>query len=339
MEQSFDSSVEEAWVIVAPVLQDADAVTQTTVYEALTTTPESLPRELWQHVMGLLPLEDLTRLAGTSWEMRQLVADLAPQGVDPEAHGERGFVRTIYTQTELDEAVNVEGLRFTPGTDSDLTLTCGENYPELYGPGTLTAVTGGTLVPRGYAMITTVTGGHVMADDHAMITTVADGHVTADGDAVITTVTGGHVEVGGDATVTTVAGGRVDAEGDAMITTVTDGVVLLVGNATITTMAGGQVTAAGHSAVNVAGGSVNAIENATVNVTDGGNVMIVARGNAQVHIPDGTDAVVHAYDNAQITAGSGRIVTHSPNVNATNNGNATIVDRNNVTDPGSCAIS
>ncbi|MEV6683727.1 F-box protein, partial [Streptomyces erythrochromogenes] len=339
-----------------PVLQDADAVTQTTVYEALTTTPESLPRELWQQVMGLLPLEDLTRLAGTSWEMRQLVADLAPQGVDPEAHGERGFVRTIYTQTELDEAVNGGGLRFIPGTGSDLTVNHGDYYncPRLYGPGTLTAVTGGYLTAHDDATITTVTGGTVWADDQATITEVTGGPVTARGDVTITTVTrgtvraydqatitevtGGEVKAYGDARITTMIGGTVEAYDDATITTMTGGIAFAYNNATIITMAGGQVEAAGHSAVNVAAGSVNATQNATVNVTDGGNVTIVACDNAQVHIPDGTDAVVHAYDNAQITAGSGRIVIHSPNVNATNNGNATIVD-NNVTDSGSCAIS
>ncbi|MEV6683670.1 hypothetical protein AB0N09_43595 [Streptomyces erythrochromogenes] len=283
----------------------------------------------------------MTRFAATSPDMQELVAHIMPQAVDPNAHTAPGFVHTIYTQTELDAAVegqkDLGELLFTPGTGSELTITHGDKYPRFCGPGTLTAVTGGTLIA--YGEITKVTGGHVTADGHAVITEVTGGEVTADGNVTVAHVAGGVVTAGHDAVIIEVTGGDVTAEGKVKITTVTDGVVFATGEAVITDVAGGNVTVHGKATATVTAGAVTALKRATVTVIGSGKVTIIAKDRAHVHIPAGTDAVVHAYDAAQITAESGRIVMRSAQVNVINNGNATIVDNRNVTDPGSCAIS
>ncbi|MFF3160071.1 F-box protein [Streptomyces sp. NPDC057910] len=345
---------QDMWEIVAPALQDSDSEPDlpARAYQALQTWPaHNLPHDLWQEILALLPLEDQTRLAHTSHPMREIVEQMAPQALDPTAHTTPDFIRTIYTQTELDHSLSPgQGVAFIPGTDSDLTI--GHGTAEVHGPGTLTAVDGGNVNALGDIHITTVTdgtvrawdqasieevtGGYVEAGDQTTITTVTDGIAYAFEQATIEEVTGGYVTAHQQATITTVTDGNVTARHEATITTLTGGYVIAREQATITTVTGGYVTADDQATITtVTGGTITAAGNATVTAT-GGDAHIVARGNAQVIIQAGADRVrVDAYDAADITAHNGTITLHSPDVTVTNNGDAVI---NSPSRSGDCAI-
>ncbi|MFF3159168.1 hypothetical protein [Streptomyces sp. NPDC057910] len=72
------------------------------------------------------------------------------------------------------------------------------------------------------------------------------------------------------------------------------------------------------------GGIVHATDQATVTAL-GGDAHITTYGNARVIIEAGADGVhVDAYDAAHITAHSGTVTIHSPDVTVTNNGDAVI---------------
>ncbi|MFF3160065.1 F-box protein, partial [Streptomyces sp. NPDC057910] len=184
-----NAQAEEVWAIVAPALQDSDGPSglPARAYQALQTWPaHNLPHDLWQEILGLLPLEDQTRLAHTSHQVQEIVEQLAPQVLDCTAHITPGFIRTLYTQTELDTSLNAgKWVEFIPGTGSNLTI--GQGKAQVHGPGTLTAVTAGTVTAHGDTHITTVTGGTVDALEQATITTVTGGTVDALEQATITT--------------------------------------------------------------------------------------------------------------------------------------------------------
>ncbi|MFF3159364.1 hypothetical protein [Streptomyces sp. NPDC057910] len=343
---------QDVWEIVGHAVQDGPAGLPARAYEALQTWPaHNLPHDLWQEILALLPLEDQTRLAHVDQGLRDIVQQMAPQALDPTAHTTPDFTRTIYTQTELDHSLNEKrSLHFIPGTDSNLTI--GQGWPTVHGPGTLTAITGervtahgdihittvidGGVWAREQSTITTVTGGYVRAYDQASIEEVTGGSVCAYDQATITTVTGGTVTADDQATITTVTGGTVTADDQATITTVTGGTVTADDHATITTVTGGTVTADDHATITtVTGGTVTATGNATITAV-GGDAHIVARGNARVIIETGASGVrVDAYDGADITAHSGTITLHSPDVTITSNSDAVI---NSPSQSGDCAI-
>ncbi|MFF3159965.1 F-box protein [Streptomyces sp. NPDC057910] len=356
-----NGQAQDVWAIIAPALQDSDspAGLPARAYQALQTWPaHNLPHDLWQEILALLPLEDQTRLAHTSHPMREIVEQMAPQALDPTAHTTPDFIRTIYTQTELDTSLRFgHWLAFIPGTGSDLTI--GRGLAHVHGPGTLTAVTGGlvtalddihiTTVTHGHvhaydhATIEEVTGGHVEAREQATITTLTGGHATALEQATITTVTGGEVRVGDSAVVMHVSGGDLSATAQATITTVTGGEVRVgdsavvmhvsggdlsaTGQSTISDVSGGDVLATGQSTIGgVSGGMVALSEDAVVTVV-GGDAHIIARGNAQVIIEATADgAHVDAYDAASVTADSCTItvMVHGPDVTVTSNNGAVI---------------
>ncbi|MFF3159164.1 hypothetical protein [Streptomyces sp. NPDC057910] len=350
---------QDVWAILAPALQDSDGTADLAAptYRALQSWPaHDLPHDLWTQILGLLPLEDQTRLAHTSHHAEGILERLAPQALDPTAHTTTGFIRTIYAQSELNDSLDTEQvLAFIPGTGSDLTI--GRGLAHVHGPGTLTAVAGGTVYTRDQASVITVTDGTVYADGQAKIGTVAGGEVGARDEASVTTVTGGDVTADGQAKIGTVAGGEVGARDEASVTTVTGGYVTAVdqasvdtvaggtvsafdqasieevtrgtvtadGQARITTVTGGTVTADGQaSVIAVAGGTVTARGNATV-TAKGGDAHIVAHDDALVIIEAGADLVcVEAYDAAHITAHSGTVTIQSPDVTITSNGHAVI---------------
>ncbi|MFF3159165.1 hypothetical protein [Streptomyces sp. NPDC057910] len=333
---------QDLWEIIGPALQDSNGQPDlpARTYQALQTWPaQHIPDELWTDILALLPLEDQTRLAHTSHHTEGILERLAPQALDPTAHTTTGFIRTIYTQTELDTRLNENPeLAFIPGTGSDLTI--GQGRAGLYG-GTLAAVTGGHLSALRHAHITTVadgqlsaygqaaigalTGGNVFAHNQATITTVTGGVISAYDEATITTVTCGDVDAGDQATITTVTGGEVSVGSEVTIHTVSGGNVTALDQATIEEMTGGIVTAEDEATITtVTGGTVTADGNATI-TTVSGDAHIVARSNAQVFIEAGADGVhVDAYDAAHITAHSGTITIHSPDVTITSSsdGNA-----------------
>ncbi|MFF3159740.1 F-box protein, partial [Streptomyces sp. NPDC057910] len=335
-----NDQAQDVWAIVAPALQDSDSEPDlpARTYQALQTWPaHNLPHDLWQDILTLLPLEDQTRLAHTSHHVQDIVEQLAPQALDPTAHTTPDFTRTIYTQTELNTSLSEnpgQWVKFIPGTDSNLTI--GHGKAEVHGPGTLTAITGGRVTALDDTHITTVTGGSVAACDQATIATVTGGTIRAFDQASIEKVTGGNIEAreqatvtavtGGtvlaydQATITTVTGGDVDAGDDATITTLTGGTVYADDQVTIGTMSGGNATAEGQTTITSAtGGTITATGNATVTAV-GGDAHIVALGNAHVIIQAGADGVcVDAYDTAHITAHSGTITLHSPDVTVTSN--------------------
>ncbi|MFF3159691.1 RING finger protein [Streptomyces sp. NPDC057910] len=309
----------EIWAVVGHAVQDGAPDLPTRTYQALHTWPAyNFPDGLWGEILGLLPLEDQTRLAHTSHHVQEIVEQLAPQALDPTAHTTPDFTRTLYTQTELDTSLNENrSLHFIPGTDSNLTI--GHGRARVHGPGTLTAVTGGSVTALGDIHITTVTSGHVTAEDQTTITAVTGGYANALDDTHITTVT--------DGTVTT--------HDQASITTVTGGIVCAYDQATITTVTGGNVTALDDTHITtVTDGTVHATDYATVTAT-GGDAHITAYGNAQVIIEAGAGGVcVDAYDAADITADSGTITIHSPAVTITSDGDAVIRHEDDNEDTG-----
>ncbi|MFF3159169.1 F-box protein [Streptomyces sp. NPDC057910] len=185
-----NDQAEEVWGIVGHAVQDGEPGLSARTYRALQRWPDQhVPDELWTEILTFLPLEDQTRLAGTSQHVQEVVGRLAPQALNPSAHTTTpGFIRTLYTQTELNTSLR-RWLVFIPGTGSDLTI--GQGRARVHGPGTLTAVTAG--IVTAYGDITTVTGGGVSAHDETTITTVTGGTVHAHDRATITTVTDGDV--------------------------------------------------------------------------------------------------------------------------------------------------
>ncbi|MFF3159732.1 hypothetical protein [Streptomyces sp. NPDC057910] len=315
-----NDQAQDIWAIIGNAVQDGPAGLPARAYQALQTWPaHNLPHDLWQEILALLPLEDQTRLAHVDHGLQDIVQQMAPQALDPTAHTTPDFIRTVYTQTELDTSLNENPeLAFIPGTDSDLTI--GHGKAEVHGPGTLTAVNDGHVTALDDTHITTVTGGNVHACDQATITTVTDGNVRAWDQASIEEVTGGYVVAREQATITTVTGGTAYAFEQATIEEVTGGTVTAHEQATITTVTGGTVTATG---------------NVTVTAT-GGDAHIIARVNAHVIIQAGADRVrVDAYDAADITAHSGTITLHSPDVTITSNSDAVI---NSPSQSGDCVI-
>ncbi|MFF3160139.1 hypothetical protein [Streptomyces sp. NPDC057910] len=332
---------EEVWEIVAPAFEDSDGEPglPARTHQALQTWPaHELPDDLWQEILGLLPLEDQTRLAHTSHQVEGILERLAPQALDPTAHTTPDFIRTIYTQTELDRSLSPgQWLEFIPGTGSDLTI--GHGWAHIHGPGTLTAITGGHVYTFGDLHITTVTGGIVYAREQATIATVTRGTVYAHDQATVEEVTGGDVTAREQATITTVTGGTVTALDDTHITTVTDdGNVTAWDQATIGEVTGGHVEARDQTTITtITGGTVTAGENAVVTVV-GGDAHIIARDNTRVIIGAGADgARVDAYDTADITADSGTITLHSPDVTITSNSDA-VINSPSRSRSGDCAI-
>ncbi|MFF3160041.1 hypothetical protein [Streptomyces sp. NPDC057910] len=262
---------------------------------------------------------------------------LAPRGAD---HTAQRRVRTVCTQTELAALLDGPGLLvFTPAEGSDLTVS--GQRAELCGPGVLSAVTGGSVTAVGDACISTVTGGQVHCCDDARIVEVSGGNVTALDWAAIDTVTGGWAHAGDDATIGTVSGGEVGASDDAAIGTVSGGEVQAADDAEIGTVSGGEVSAIDRATIHaVSGGTVTAAGRVTVAGVTGGTVIvsdnvlltadngyawIIARGNAYVTIGTGAEGVhVDAYDSADITAGSGTVAVHSPEVKVTADDGVTV---------------
>ncbi|MFF3159170.1 hypothetical protein [Streptomyces sp. NPDC057910] len=319
-----NDQAQEVWGIVGHAVQDGEPGLPARTYQALQTWPDQhVPDELWTEILTFLPLEDQTRLAHVDQHVQEVVGRLAPQALDPAAHTTPGFIRTLYTQTELDHSlIPGQWLDFIPGTGSDLTV--GQGLAHVHGPGTLTAVTDeGFVSAHGDIHITTVTDGSVHARDEVTITTVTGGSVHAHGQATITTVTDGTVYALDQATITTVTDGYVTAHDQATISTVTGGYVTASGENTITTVTGGTITAWGQATITtVTGGTVTVTGNATVTAVSG-DARIIARGNAQVVIEAGADEVhVDAHDAAHITAHSGTVTIHSPDVTVTSNGDA-----------------
>ncbi|MFF3160112.1 F-box protein, partial [Streptomyces sp. NPDC057910] len=216
---------QDMWAIIAPALHNSDgpAGLPARTYQALQTWPaHNLPHDLWQEILALLPLEDQTRLAHTSHHTQEVMRELAPQALDPASHTAQGFIRTIYTQTELDTSLSPgQWVGFIPGTDSGLTI--GHGQAHVHGPGTLTAITGGNVAAFGDIHITTVTDGFVRAYDQAAITTVTGGTVRAYDQATTGEVTGGNVYAADQATITTVTGGTVRTSNQATTGEVTGG--------------------------------------------------------------------------------------------------------------------
>ncbi|MFF3160070.1 F-box protein, partial [Streptomyces sp. NPDC057910] len=205
-----------------PALQDSDgpAGLPARAYQALQTWPaHNLPHDLWQEILGLLPIEDQTRLAHTSHPMREIVEQMAPQALDPTAHTTPDFIRTIYTQTELNTRLRTRywhGVEFIPGTGSDLTI--GQGWAHVHSPGTLTAVTGGSVTVHGDIHITTITDGFVRAYDQATIEEVTGGNVEAGDQTTITAITGGTIEATDNATITATGGdAHIVARGNAHV--------------------------------------------------------------------------------------------------------------------------
>ncbi|MFF3159796.1 hypothetical protein [Streptomyces sp. NPDC057910] len=325
------SQAQDVWAIVGHAVQGGEPGLLARTYQALQTWPRhGIPDDVWNDILTLLPLEDQTRLAQTSHDVQAVMERLVPQALNPNTHQTPDFVRTLYTQTELDTSLDENPeLAFIPGTDSDLTIGNRRACVQLYGPGTLSAITGGTVRAVGDVLITMVTGRYLYASDQATVTTVNGGFVYASDQATVTTVNGGEVYASDQATVTTVNGGEVCASGEATVTTVTGGAVSASGEATVTTVTGGHVYASGQATVTeAAGGDITVTENATITAVSG-DAHITAHGNAHITIPAGADAVhVDAHDTANITAHSGTITIHSPGVTATNHGNAHITPNN-----------
>ncbi|MFF3159171.1 F-box protein [Streptomyces sp. NPDC057910] len=316
-----NGQAQEVWGIVGHAVQDGEPGLPARTYQALQTWPDQhVPDELWTEILTFLPLEDQTRLARTSHHTEGILERLAPQALDPTAHTTTGFIRTIYTQTELNTSLR-RWLVFIPGTGSDLTI--GQGRARVHGPGTLTAVTAG--IVTAYGDITTVTGGGVSAHDETTITTVTGGTVHAHDRATITTVTGGTVHADDQATITTLTGGTVTATGQATITAMTGGDVYADDQVTITTVTGGTVHAHGQASIEevtggdvwarnevtittVTGGTVYAHDRATITAATGGNVY----ADDQVTITTVTGGTVHATDQATVTAlgGDAHITTY-----------------------------
>ncbi|MFF3159167.1 hypothetical protein [Streptomyces sp. NPDC057910] len=348
----------EIWAVVGRAVRDGAPDLPARTYQALQTWPaHNLPHDLWQEILTYLPLEDQTRLAHVDQHVQEVVGRLAPQALDPAAHTTPGFIRTLYTQTELDHSlIPGQWLDFIPGTGSDLTI--GQGLAHVHGPGTLTAITGGIVTANndahittvtdgsayacGQATITTVTGGSVRASDQATIGTMSGGDVTADGQATITNVTGGNVrtyahttieEVTGGSveaheqtTITTVTGGTVYASGETTITTVTDGTLYARDDAAITAITDGYVTAHDQATIEeVTGGTVHALDDATITtVTDG---TLYARDDAAITTVTGGTA--HAEGQTTITSAIGGTITATDNAAITARGDAHIVARGN----------
>ncbi|MBA3488884.1 MAG: hypothetical protein H0T78_04940, partial [Longispora sp.] len=201
-----------------------------------------VPVEVWERLVAQLPLEDQGRLAGVNTFFRALVARVAPQALvqmtpqGPVGGPQRGHVRTIYTQSELEASLDeAQQLVFTPGQGSDLTInrrSASGQAVTLEGPYPLTTVTtGGTVNANGQVTITTVTdGGTVIANGQVTITTVTDGGTVIAYDKVtITAVTGGNVEAYDKVTVTDVSGGTVHAYDDVTVTCSAGGTVIVYG--------------------------------------------------------------------------------------------------------------
>ncbi|MFF3159692.1 F-box protein [Streptomyces sp. NPDC057910] len=317
-----NDQAQDVRAIVAPALQNSDspAGLPARAYQALQTWPaHDLPHDLWQEILALLPLEDQARLAHTNHHIQNIVGQLAPQALDPTAHTTPDFIRTIYTQTELDTSLNTwRWVEFIPGTDSNLTI--GRGLAHAHGPGTLTAVNAGHVTALDDIHITTITNGTVRAYDQATIEEVTGGTVTARDQTTITTVTDGNLYVYDQASIEEVTGGKVRTVDHAHITTVTGGTVRADKNAAVTHVTGGDLHAIGQSTISdVTGGTVTAAEDAAVTVT-GGDAHITALGNAHVIIQASADGVhVDAHDTAHITAHSGTITLHSPGVTITSN--------------------
>ncbi|MEV6683454.1 F-box protein [Streptomyces erythrochromogenes] len=299
------------WAIVAPALQAGGGGHDLMIrsYRALQTgAMEELPDDVWHTILAWLPLEDLARLAQVDKHVRALVERRVPQALDPAAHEAPDFVRTIYTQAELDAAP--DGVVFAPGAGRDLTLRH-NGTAVLHGPGTLTAIDDGWVYPVDDARILTVTGGHVMASGQAVIDAVTGGEVDAGDDVRIGTVTAdAQVDAFGRATIGTVTGGRVNAHTDARIGHV----------------AGGSVEASLRAAIGtVTGGNITLRNYATIDSVTGGDTRIRAYENTQVTVHACADQVhVDAYDCATITADSGTVTVRSPGVTVNVNGNVVV---------------
>ncbi|MFF3159698.1 hypothetical protein [Streptomyces sp. NPDC057910] len=273
------AQAQDVWAIIAPALQDSDgpAGLPARAYQALQTWPDQhVPDELWTDILALLPLEDQTRLAHTSHHVQGILERLAPQALDPAAHNAPGFIRTIYTQTELNTSLSLgRRVAFIPGTGGDLTI--GQGWAHVHGPGTLTAVTGGSVTVHGDIHIITVTDGNVRALDQATITTVTGGTARVFDQASMEEVTGGHVTAEGQTTITTVTGGTVTATDNATITAVSgDAHIIARGNAQVTIEAsasGVRVDAYDAAHITAHNGNIT-LHSPDVTVTSNGDAVI-----------------------------------------------------------------
>ncbi|MFF3159720.1 F-box protein [Streptomyces sp. NPDC057910] len=321
---------QDIWAIVGHAVQNGAPDLPARTYQALQTWPgHHVPDNVWKEILEFLPLEDQTRLAHTSHEVREIVARVAPHALDPATHHTPGFIPTLYTQIELNTSLNEdEELTFIPGTGSDLTI--GRGRPNVHGPGTLSAVTGGQATAHDGVHINAMTGGVVTAleatigtvsrgtlhaNRQSRIAEVTGGTVHGTDDAMIDAVTGGVVQAYDQTTVGTMTGGTVNAQGQAVIHTVNDGTVTAQNQATIDMMTGGDVRA--HDQVTVgtmAGGTLHAYDQVTVGPVTGGDLyaydeaivtaaaggIITATDDATVHAVAG-NAHITAHDNAQVT--------------------------------------
>ncbi|MCX4784171.1 F-box protein [Streptomyces sp. NBC_01264] len=364
VQKGLSGAASAVWAIMAPRLRNASPELLRAFYKRLQAWHEGavlsvladtgIPVEMWYEVLRYLSAEDLARLAQVNQSLREAVELMRPPGeVKPTSRASLpdDFVRTIYTQSELDQSLG-ERRRpmFTPGEGSDLTIWSGR--PHLYGPGRLSAVTGGwvethrdahiTRVVDGEVIagssttITTVEGGDVYASKQAAITTVNGGEVSITGQATITDVTGGQINAGGQVTIGSMAGGTLSAQEQVTITTVTGGTADIFHNATITHVTGGTVNASDQAAItHVTGGTVNASGQTTITHVTGGTVNasgqttitaasgvahIIVSDHAQVTISANADIHVDAYGQSVINAYGGTVNVHSPNVTVNNEG-------------------
>ncbi|MFF3159730.1 F-box protein [Streptomyces sp. NPDC057910] len=269
--------------------------------------PAAFPEDMWREILQRLPLEDQARLGQVDHRWHDLVTRLSPTTVRPDTRPAQGFVRTIYTQNELDASLNAAvnaacnsaltdptcELIFTPGAGSDLTIGLSHGQAEVHGPEPLAAVTAGSVHAVGVAHIIRVADGYVGAFQRAAIDTVTGGEVHAYWQSSINTMTGGTASLHDEATICSMTGGTVHASEQAAI---------------------------GH----VAGGTLTVIGNAAATAV-GGDARITARDNAHVIIRVGAEGViVDAYDAAVITADSGTVNVHGPSPTVINNGEAVV---------------
>ncbi|WP_035791463.1 F-box protein [Kitasatospora mediocidica] len=354
------SAAAALWALMAPAVQRLRPDLLPALHQQLQAWPTddgdphdsgALPEDMWHEILGCLPLEDQARLAEVDRRLYAVVKGARRSALDPATYGAPDFVRTVYTQSELDASLDDPGkLVFTPGADSDLSIgRSNHEYIHVHGPGTLKAVTGGDVSAVGDALIISVTGGDVSAYHQARIGTVVGGQVDARGGAsigtvaagrararggaAITTVTGGVVTMRGQATLTTVAGGRVDAGDQAVIDTVDAGEVTVHGDAVIASAGGGEISAYGDATIVAAYGDarISARQEARVAVCPNADgVHVSAHDQALVAVHGGT---VEAYDRATVAVVTGGTLwaTGDVAIDAASGGDITL--------EGNCALA
>ncbi|MBA3488395.1 MAG: hypothetical protein H0T78_02445 [Longispora sp.] len=260
-----DEDIQQVTLILAAVDQTDETREVLSTLQKREGPATEMSVDMWRRLIAALPLEDQARVAGVNNFLRDLVTRMA---LETQTGGPgQEFVRTIYTQSELDASLaENQPLIFTPGEGSDLSIprASASGQPViLHGPHPLTKVTGGSVQAKGGATITTVEGGRVDVEGDAKVITAAGGGVFLFDQASVETVTGsGHVLAAGNAKIKKVEGGTANATDNVTITSVTGGDVVAQNQATVTDVSGGIVDAYGDATVTCsAGGTVNVYDN------------------------------------------------------------------------------